>query len=42
MAWLYSHGTVLSRRDEADSTHLRVSLGAADAARFERRQAKPQ
>jgi GTPase len=40
MAWLYDHGTVLSRRDEADSTHLRVSLAAADAARFERRQAK--
>jgi len=41
MAWLYDHGTVLSRRDEPDFTHLRVSLGAADAARFERRQAKP-
>jgi len=41
MAWLYDHGTVLSRRDEADSTHLRVSLAEADAARFERRQAKP-
>jgi GTP-binding protein HflX len=41
MAWLYSHGTVLSRRDGPDSTHLRVSLGAADAARFERRQSKP-
>jgi GTPase len=41
MAWLYSHGKVLSRRDEPDSTHLRVSLDAADAARFERRQAKP-
>ena len=40
MAWLYDHGTVLSRRDEAEATHLRVSLAAADAARFERRQAK--
>ncbi|MGE5146646.1 MAG: GTPase HflX [Candidatus Eiseniibacteriota bacterium] len=40
MAWLYDHGTVLSRRDEADATHLRVSLAEADAARFERRQAK--
>jgi GTP-binding protein HflX len=40
MAWLYDHGEVLSRRDEADSTHLRVSLGTADAARFERRQVK--
>jgi len=40
LAWLYAHGQVLSRRDEADSTLLRVSLGTADAARFERRQAK--
>lgn len=40
LAWLYDHGTVLSRRDGPDFTHLRVSLNPADAARFERRQAK--
>ena len=37
IAWLYSHGEVLSRRDDGGFAHLRVGLDAADIARFERR-----
>ena len=39
IAWLYRKGEVLSRRDDEASAHLRVGLDAADAARFERREA---
>jgi GTP-binding protein HflX len=39
IAWLYRKGEVLSRRDDEASAHLRVGLDAADAARFERRDA---
>jgi GTP-binding protein HflX len=39
IAWLYRKGEVLSRRDDDASAHLRVGLDAADAARFERRDA---
>ena len=38
IAWLYDHGEVLERRDEAGTAHLRVGLDAADLARFERRR----
>ncbi|TVR99196.1 MAG: GTPase HflX [Rhodospirillales bacterium] len=39
LAWLYEHGQVLERRDEADAIVLKVRLSPADAARFSRRQA---
>ncbi|TVR80782.1 MAG: GTPase HflX [Rhodospirillales bacterium] len=38
LAWLYDHGQVLERRDEADAIVLKVRLSPADAARFARRQ----
>ncbi len=34
LAWLYSHGEVLERRDEGMEAHLVVALDAADEARF--------
>jgi GTP-binding protein HflX len=37
IAWLYQHGEVLERTDDDEEAHLRVRLGAADAARFQRR-----
>ncbi len=37
LAWLYDHGAVLGRRDDADFAHLRVRLGPGELARFERR-----
>jgi len=38
LAWLYSHGTVMSRRDdEAGAVHLSVVLDPTDEARFQRR-----
>jgi GTP-binding protein HflX len=36
LAWLYDHGEVLSRRDDEQVVHLRVSLDAGELARFER------
>ncbi len=36
LAWLYQHGEVLDRRDEASGIHVTVRLLAADRARFER------
>jgi GTPase len=38
MAWLYSHGTVLERRDDEKFAYLTVSLGQEERARFERLQ----
>jgi GTPase len=38
VAWLYSHGTVLDRRDDEEFTYLTVSLGQEERARFERLQ----
>ena len=35
-AWLYDHGEVLSRRDDEQVAHLRVSLDAGELARYER------
>ncbi len=36
LAWLYDHGEVLSRRDDEEAAHLRVSLAPGELARFER------
>ena len=36
-AWLYAHGEVLERRDEADHSALTVRLTPEDTERFERR-----
>ncbi len=36
LAWLYQHGEVVDRRDEADGIHVTVRLLPADRARFER------
>ncbi len=41
LAWLYDHGRVLARRDDARHAHLRVDLDPADLARFHHRQAEP-
>ncbi len=41
LAWLYNHGQVLERRDDARHAHLRVDLDPADLARFHHRQAEP-
>lgn len=37
LAWLYQHGEVLSRSDDAAGSQLSVRLSATDAARFARR-----
>jgi GTPase len=36
LAWLYRHGEVTERRDDADLVHVTVRLLPADRARFER------
>ncbi len=38
LAWLYQHGEVIGRTDEAEAIHVRVRLLPADRARFERPQ----
>ena len=38
IAWLYSHGTVLERRDDEKFAYLTVSLTPEERARFERMQ----
>ncbi len=42
ISWLYAHGRVLDRHDDEAFAHLRVSLDAADLARFRRRVSKDQ
>jgi GTP-binding protein HflX len=37
LAWLYRHGTVLSRSDRDDRTRLRVALEPAEHARLNER-----
>lgn len=37
IAWLYSHGAVVSRRDDDRFAHIRVDLSPADIARFAHR-----
>jgi len=39
IAWLYSHGEVVARRDDESQAYLRVKLDQADLHRFHRRQA---
>ena len=41
IAWLYSHGTVLERRDDEKFAYLTVSLTPEERARFERMQRHP-
>ena len=36
LAWLYQHGDVIERDDEAENIHLKVRLDEKDASRFER------
>jgi GTP-binding protein HflX len=38
LAWIYAHGEVLGRRDDADSAHLSVRLSDADIGRLRHRQ----
>ncbi|MGZ8410518.1 MAG: GTPase HflX [Hyphomicrobium sp.] len=38
LAWLYDHGQVLEREDQAERVRLKVRLDVADAARFARMQ----
>lgn len=40
LAWLYSHGEVVERRDRDANIHLKVRLDPAEAARFISRQKK--
>jgi GTP-binding protein HflX len=37
LAWLYSHGDVVARRDDEEFAHVTVRLDAADLARFQAR-----
>jgi GTPase len=37
IAWLYSHGEVVAREDDAQSAHIAVGLEGADLARFRQR-----
>jgi GTPase len=41
IAWLYSHGTVIERRDDEEFAYLTVNLAPEERARFERRQRPP-
>lgn len=41
IAWLYDHGQVLERHDDAGQAHLRVDLDPADLARFHHRHPEP-
>jgi GTP-binding protein HflX len=36
LAWLYSHGEVLTRRDDEEFTYLDVRLDPADLGRYQR------
>jgi GTP-binding protein HflX len=38
LAWIYRHGEVLGRRDDAESAHLSVRLSEADIARLRHQQ----
>jgi GTP-binding protein HflX len=37
LAWLYQHGEVTDRHDDAESVHVTVRLSSTDRARFESR-----
>ena len=38
LAWIYEHGEVLGRRDDAEAAHLSVRLTEADLGRLRHRQ----
>ena len=38
LAWVYRHGEVLGRRDDAEAAHLSVRLSEADIARLRHQQ----
>jgi GTPase len=38
LAWIYAHGDVLGRRDDAEAAHLSVRLSEADLGRLRHRQ----
>jgi GTPase len=38
LAWIYAHGEVIGRRDDADAAHLSVRLSEADLGRLRHRQ----
>jgi GTPase len=38
LAWIYSHGKVLGRRDDDEAAHLSVRLSEADVARLRHHQ----
>ncbi len=38
LAWIYAHGQVLGRRDDAEAAHLSVRLSEADIGRLRHRQ----
>jgi GTPase len=38
LAWIYQHGEVLGRRDDAEAAHLSVRLSEADLGRLRHRQ----
>ncbi len=38
LAWVYAHGEVLGRRDDAEAAHLSVRLSEADLGRLRQRQ----
>jgi GTP-binding protein HflX len=38
LAWIYAHGEILGRRDDAEAAHLSVRLSDADLGRFRHRQ----
>jgi GTP-binding protein HflX len=38
LAWIYEHGEVLGRRDDAEAAHLSVRLSEADLGRLRHRQ----
>jgi GTP-binding protein HflX len=38
LAWIYAHGEVLGRRDDADAAHLSVRMSEADLGRLRHRQ----
>lgn len=37
LAWLYSHGEIVTRDDDETEAHLKIRLAAADVARFDRK-----
>jgi len=40
LAWLYAHGEVMERQDDADAIHLKVRLSNPDWERFQQRSGR--